>query len=232
MSDARHTRHTPECGADVAAYALGALEAHEVEQFRRHVESCVVCREELASLQNVVAALAMAAPQYPAPPGLKRRVMSGVREDVRLQARGRRPARSWNLGMPRAALAGGLALVVAAVTLGGVELSGGGSSTRVIQASVFGVPGSAQLRVSGSHGELVVQHLPPPPAGRIYEVWVKHGSAPPSPTSALFSVTADGSATVDVPGNLQGVKVMMVTQEPAGGSRVPTQPPVIVAQLT
>jgi hypothetical protein len=51
------------------------------------------------------------------------------------------------------------------------------------------------------------------------------------PTSALFSTTAAGSGTVDVPGNLHGVTLVMVTPEPAGGSKVPTHPPVLVAQL-
>ena len=95
-----------------------------------------------------------------------------------------------------------------------------------------GVPGSAQLRISGGRAELIVSRLPPPPAGRIYEVWVKRGRQSPAPTRALFSVTSSGAADVGVPGNLRGVNTIMVTQEPAGGSLVPTHPPVIVARLT
>jgi hypothetical protein len=71
-------------------------------------------------------------------------------------------------------------------------------------------------------------HLPPPPAGRIYEVWLRQGSTAPAPTSALFSVTANGAATVDVPGDLRGISQVLVTQEPAGASRVSTHRPVIV----
>jgi hypothetical protein len=78
----------------------------------------------------------------------------------------------------------------------------------------------------------VVARLPPPPAGRIYEVWLKRGSTSPAPTSALFSVTANGAAKVDVPGNLRGVSQILVTQEPDGGSRVSTQRALIVASLT
>ena len=89
----------------------------------------------------------------------------------------------------------------------------------------MGSPGEAQLRISHNQAELVVSHLPPPPAGRIYEVWLKRGSTSPAPTSALFSVTADGAATVDVPGDLHGVSQVLVTQEPAGGSRVSTHSP-------
>jgi hypothetical protein len=115
--------------------------------------------------------------------------------------------------------------------LGGVELSSGGSSVRVIRASVIGVPGSAQLRIAGGHAELIVSHLPPPPTGRIYEVWLKRGARAPSPTRALFSVTSSGAADVGVPADLNGVSAIMVTPEPAGGSLVPTHVPVIVARL-
>jgi len=77
-----------------------------------------------------------------------------------------------------------------------------------------------------------VSHLPPPPAGRIYEIWVKRGSRPPAPTRELFSVTAGGAAEVGVPGDVRGVSTIMVTEEPAGGSLVLTHVPVIVAQVT
>jgi hypothetical protein len=102
---------------------------------------------------------------------------------------------------------------------------------RVIQARVTGSPGTAEVRVAGGHAELIVRHLSPPPAGRIYEVWLKRAGQPPSPTSALFSVTTTGAGDVGVPGDLGGVSEVLVTQEPAGGSLVPTDAPVIVATL-
>ncbi len=40
-----------------------------------------------------------------------------------------------------------------------------------------------------------------------------------------------GCGDIGVPGDLRGVTAVMVTQEPAGGSRVPTRAPVIVARL-
>jgi hypothetical protein len=102
----------------------------------------------------------------------------------------------------------------------------------VIQASVTGVAGNAQLRIAGGHAELIVSHLPPPPPGRIYELWIKRGHHAPGSTQTLFSVTDSGAAEVGVPGNVRGISTIMVTQEPAGGSLVPTRAPVIVAQLT
>ena len=66
---------------------------------------------------------------------------------------------------------------------------------------------------------LVASDLPAPPSGRVYQVWLDKGGKAPEPTNALFSTRRDGSASVDVPGSLDGVKRVMVTDEPPGGSR-------------
>lgn len=230
-----------ECGADAAAYVLGALEPDEARAFHRHLESCAVCRDEVTVLQQVADALPMYAPQHAAPRGLRRRVLRAVQEQTESPPAGEAPHRRGrprprqSSGLLRVPAIAALAVVLAALAIaGGLELSSGGPSSvrsRTIQARVTGSSGSAELSLSGGHAELIVRHMQPPPAGRIYEVWLKRGQRPPSPTSALFSVTAGGAGAVDVPGSLRGVSAVMVTQEPAGGSRVPTSPPVIVAKL-
>lgn len=227
---------TSDCCGDTAAYLLGALEPAEAERFRRHAENCVVCRDELVSLRHVVDALPLSAPRHRVPRALRRRMMREVRSASALTAQTARRRRQFLLGpgrpVPRSVLAGALAAVVALAIVGGVELAGSGSGApRVIRASVTGVPGSAQLRISGGRAELVVSHLPPPPPGHIYEVWIKRGDRAPSPTDALFSVTDLGGADVGVPGSLDGVTAILVTPEPAGGSLAPTHTPVIVARL-
>jgi anti-sigma-K factor RskA len=150
-------------------------------------------------------------------------------EAERADRRGRKPLR---LPTRAIALAGGFAAACAALVLAFVAIPHGHETPRVVSARVMGSPGAAQLRVSHNHAELVVWHLPPPPAGRIYEVWLRRGSTAPAPTSALFSVTSGGAAKVDVPGDLRGVSQVLVTQEPAGGSRVSRHRPVIVASFT
>jgi hypothetical protein len=87
------------------------------------------------------------------------------------------------------------------------------------------------VRVTNGRAELIVERLPPPPAGHVYEVWLQHGSAAPTPTPTLFSVTRAGAADVGVAGSLRDVSHVLVTPEPAGGSLVPTHAPVIVARL-
>jgi anti-sigma factor RsiW len=65
-----------ECGDDAAAYALGALEGDERERFERHLESCVVCSDELAVFQQVVELLLISVPERRASRGLRRRLMA------------------------------------------------------------------------------------------------------------------------------------------------------------
>ena len=190
-----------DCGSEAAAYALGALEPDEAHAFEAHIESCAVCRDEVAAFVAAADALPLAAPQHPVPPALRRRVMREVAQQSRRSAA--RPSAGWLAsltGAPRRAAAGlAVAVAVGALVLG-ISLAGGGSATRVIKAGV----GSAELQISGSRGQLVVAHLPRPGAGRIYELWIQRGSSAPSP-STLFSVAANGRADIGVPESLHGV---------------------------
>ena len=126
------------------------------------------------------------------------------------------------------ALASAAAVALAVAIIG---LGGNGSAGRLIQAQVLGISGSAQLRVSAGHGELIVRRLTAPPRGHVYEVWVKAPSSAPVPASVLFSVNSSGNADVGLPRSLRGISKVMVTPEPDGGSPAPTHSPVIVASL-
>ena len=213
-----------DCGMDAAAYVLGALEPDELEAFRKHLATCAICRDEVGAFQEVADALPLLAPPQPVPQALKRRVMAGVRAEPRAGAeptRRRFRLPDFALAIPSPVLAASaLVLVVVVAAIAVVALGSGAGSTHTFSASVVG-PGSAKLKVTGSRGELVVHGMPAPPGNDVYEVWLKRGGQPPSPTSALFSVTSEGSGSVDVPGNLNGVDQVLVTPEPAGGARRP-----------
>jgi anti-sigma-K factor RskA len=223
------------CGDDVAAYALGALDEVEAEVFRRHLDTCAICRDELAAFGQVVDLLPASVAPQGASPALRRRTMRAVRREAASQAGTvrRGATRPWAL-LPRPALALGAAVALAVVVVAGVRLSGSSSPsarTHVIDAQVTGVRGTAQLRLTGDRAELIVRHFKAPPAGQIYEVWLQRRTRL-VPTNALFGVTAAGDGDVDVPGDLHGVSAVMVTPEPAGGTSVPTHAPVIRAVLT
>jgi hypothetical protein len=182
-----------------------------------------------------VGVLSIGVAEYSPSSGVRRRVLRTMGEEPRRVLEltpGRPPRRSaCRVGLPRPVLVLGAFLAVVAVGIGGVLLSSNPPSTRLIQARVVDSPGRAQLRVTGAHVSLIVNRLPPPPAGLVYEVWLQRSRAAPSPTSALVSVSTAGAADVEVPGDLAGVGQVTVTQEPAGGSRVPTHAPVILARL-
>lgn len=217
------------CGDDAAAYVLGALEPSEVESFRRHLADCAACQKEVAEFEQTTGALPDASLQLEVPKELRRRVLAEVRATPKAAAHSG-PARAWTVRSwrPLIAWGGAFAVVVVAVIVAVAISSGGSGGTRVIQASA----GSAELRIAGGRGDLIVHRLPQLPAGRIYEMWVQRGSAQPTPTGTLFGVTSSGTASVGVPGSLSGVSAVMVTQEPAGGTPAPTTAPVIVAPVT
>lgn len=230
MSDREAMSETRDCGGDAAAYVLGALDPAEADAFRQHLEQCAVCRDEVDALGGVVRALPMAAPQVQPPRRLRRRVLRAVRDEPKLAAAPR--PRTLRLPAPQAVLAALVAAVaVAGAVVGGVELSTGETGGRVIHGQVSGISGSAELRLTDGHGELIVRHLTPPPPRHVYEVWLKAPGANPVPANVLFTVNTAGRADVSLPAELHGVSQVMVTPEPSGGSPIPTHSPVIVASL-
>lgn len=236
------------CG-DAAAYALGALEDREARAFEAHLERCAACREELARLRRVTDVLPLSAPVYAAPPALRRRVLTQVRSEAASHGRGkpvklersemqpgergsvatvrRVHAGSWRRrGIPAAALA--LAACVAAVIVLAAGSGTGANPTHVYPATV----GDAKVYLSQSRAELAVLHLAPAPRGRTYEVWLERRRGAYVPAGVLFGVSAAGGAEVRLPGHLRGVRAVLVSQEPAGGSPQPTSAPVIVTPLS
>jgi anti-sigma-K factor RskA len=204
----------------LGAWLLGALPEDEADGFRRHLEECAVCQEDAAVLQPAVDALPASVEPRTPPPALKERIMAVVEAEApqpEPERARRKERRSWFGGFSwRPALAIGLA----ALALGFVGAQALQSDTETITAQVSG-GGSAQLVVDDGHGRLEAEDLPAPPSGRVYQVWLDKGGKAPEPTNALFS-TRNGHAAVDVPGSLDGVKRVMVTDEPPGGSDTPS----------
>jgi anti-sigma-K factor RskA len=235
-------RHECERSAiDASPYVLGALDEHELESYREHLDECAECAAEVAALQAVADSLALGVAPVQTPDGLRARLMTVVNGEAELlRAAGHeadRPARArprWRVRL-QPALAVSAALV-AGLLIGALAIDNGSSPrtrTQTIEAAVTtpGYHATAALRKAGSHVELVVTGMPAPPPGRIYEVWLERGTQAPQPTDVLFSVTSLGSGSVGVPGDLSAVSKVLVTDEPLGGSLAPTRPPVIVASV-
>jgi anti-sigma-K factor RskA len=224
-----------ERGIDAGAWALGALDEHEARSYEQHLSGCAACAAEVARLRTGVDALPLAADQIAPPAALKSRIMSVVESEAQLlraagpdadrpPARERRRRRWFLRPLPAAGLA---AATLAVGVAGGVLLSG--EPTRTVQARVAMAGAAATIHISGDRARLEVRGMRNPPAGHVYEVWVKRGNGAPEPAGALFTVM-HGHGDVDV-GSVKGVSLIMVTDEPRGGSVVPTGRPVVTAPV-
>jgi anti-sigma-K factor RskA len=102
-----------------------------------------------------------------------------------------------------------------------------------IQVSLTGTgtaPGATgRAAFNGARGMVVsTERLPALPPGRVYQLWVIAGAAPPvgagvfSVTNGAATVTATLPATFAAPSGTP--LTIAVTQEPAGGSQTPTMP--------
>lgn len=230
MTDEHQMSESPECG-DAAAYVLGALDPQESDAFRAHLEQCAICRDEVKEFGVVMETLPTAVSQRHVSRSMRRRLMREVRRESRVASRQTRG--SWwpvALGRRSWAAAGAFSSVAVAAVITVLAVGSGGGAN-VIQAQVNGIAGTAQVKLTNGHAELVVRHLTPPGHRHVYEVWLKSGNSAPVPASVLFGVSSDGNADVGLPGKLHGVSTVMVTSEPLGGTKAPTHNPVIVANL-
>ncbi len=243
------------CG-DAALYLLGLLDERHSRMFVEHARTCALCSDDLAALAPAVEHLPTTVRQVPAPAHAKRQVMAVVRSEAAQRATrsssrasqratqsARSSSRARGMARRRFALRPALALAGAGLLAAGVAIGalstpfGGGpapagSSARVMSADVTLAGASAALHQSGGHTWLTVADMPEPSSGHVYEVWLKRpGHAEPQPTDSLFAPTSSGTATVAVPDS-GGASEVLVTQEPAGGTQLPTASPVIVAHLS
>jgi anti-sigma factor RsiW len=229
---------------DASAYLLGALEGEERAAFRAHLDECAACQREVAELRAVTDTLPLAAPPAAPPAALKSAVMAEVRAQAQLlraaeePVRARRrsgPARArWPLRRPLRPIGGALAALtlLGAGVVVGLSVSGGGShSARTIQAQVRAPSASARVELSGGRAKLVMTRLAPPPAGHVYEVWLQGSAGTPKPVATFYAVATPAPTTEDIHGGLAGVRHILVTVEPAPGSRAPTSVPIIDARL-
>src|SRR4051812_6517054 len=220
------------------AWVLGALSDEEAYGFQAHLEVCASCRDEVGRLRVAADALPLAAPPVSPPPELKTRLMAIVEAEASTAAP--KPARSpwWErmqglmMRPSFAAAAAALLLVVGGVT--GFAVRGGDDSlSRVVPMTADGVKArGAQARlVQTDQGvEVRVDDMPAPPPGRVYQVWLQRDGDAPTP-DAVFTAARDGRGSVAVLGRTSGTDTVLVTDEPLGGSSVPSRQPVLRGRL-
>lgn len=217
-----------EYAENVGAYALGALPELDAQVFERHLMGCEECQEELQRLNEAVEALPRSVAPHEPPSSLKASLMEAVHTEAKPAPR--RPRR--RLALPQLRPAIGWAAAACVIALGvGYSLSelgddGGGARTLSAEVDEQRLPGaSGRLSVSDEGSVLEVAGMPDAGRGRVYEVWVERdGEVEPA---SIFDVDANGNGAAGLPDALDDVDAVMVTRELRGGSKTPTETPVI-----
>ncbi len=222
---------------ELAAYALGALDQHEGEEVRRHLEECEACRAHLRWLRPAVDLLPRTVEQLEPPRRLRERLMATARAEAgeagqrRVKAPQPSRWRDWGALLWRPATAVAAAALIVAGAAGGYLLRQPDDSSSVVTAR----PSSAAPSVVGTlerqdgSAILTMSRLPALPAKDVYEVWVQRGNR--LEPSSLFVPRRDHTGEAAVPGPLEGADAVLVTREPRGGSRQPTSQPLLRAEL-
>jgi Anti-sigma-K factor rskA len=157
---------------------------------------------------------------------MRSRILAAVRGEAEIFAS--EPYRPDRIAFsPRRRLVHALALLAAAALGALAMLIALESGRHDVRRSISAAGPKAALHRVGSRAQLIVSGMSEPPPGRVYELWTQRAGAAPRPTDALFTVTSTGMGTVEVPGGLRGVSAVMVTNEPRGGSAVPTSPAIL-----
>jgi anti-sigma-K factor RskA len=220
MSGTDHTSWSE----DLAAYMLGALTPDEAAGFERHLEGCEHCQAELRWLEPAVHSLPEAAVRQQPSPQLRENLMAEVRADAR-RAQGnerteeRRGFFSAWLLKPAMGLAV-LALLVAGIVGYEVGKDGGegGGPTTIERKLDNGI--AVTMVQDGDRGTLQLSNLPEVPSDKVLEAWVeREGEVEAVP--ALLVPDRNGQAEATI-ADMTGVEIVMVTEEPRGGSEAPT----------
>jgi anti-sigma-K factor RskA len=221
MNGSDHTRWSE----DLAAYMLGALEPGEAAEFERHLEGCEHCQAEMRWFEPAVQTLPESVERQEPPRSLRENLMAEVRADVR-PTKELRPRWSWSW-RPAVAVA---AVVLAIAAVAGYEVGRGGGGEEGASTIVSREHGVVVKMVrEGGGGTLRLANVQQLPPGKVLEAWVRReGTVEPVP--ALFVPDREGRASTTI-ADISGVDTVMVTEEPQGGSKEPTSPPIVTMSV-
>ena len=233
-------------GEWAALAALGALDGADQVRFETHLaHGCRICEERLRELSETVAALPLALPDVPVPPGLRARVLARAIGEDRFGAPRRARARvlPWVGALAAAGIVGALAwglldtrtdLERQRVSIARLQqdLAGQQALTALVSgtdtsvSALHGLPGAERAEgfivwsPERKRGYLVVHNLPALAPGRQYQLWVGGGPRP-APAGA-FDVDSLGHAALVVTVDVPRPDGFTVTVELVGGAAAPS----------
>lgn len=237
---------------NLAAYALGALDADEIPELESHLAGCQDCWNELADYQSVTMGLLQSLPLQVPPSGLRRRLMSKLPSH-----RKRIPVRFPQFSVKQ------IATVLVVLVLLGLNLyssmqiralqeqqvvlaqqlsSGQAAIAMLAYPDTQVLPVNADLqKLTGSllvdkdldTAVLVLWGLPRVEAGKTYQVWLIDETGARTSAGLFDRVNGQGYTTVTIqsPVPIGQFVGLGVTVEPSGGSAGPTGPRVLAVNL-
>lgn len=242
-----------------AAYALGALDAPEREEFESLLARSGEAQQDVAELREVVSLLAYAAPPVTPPASLRARVLSNA-ERIRPLSSAHSAPNAGVLGRrvvylllaasivgmvvvgerylrerdARAALATTADSLRRALASRDVMINALlAPEVTTLKLSATDRPPTARMYWNRTTGQVILAafQLPPARAGRTYQLWgIAKGAAPVSLGTFNTLPTGEGRHVAVAPAGLT-ISVGAVTEEPAGGSLRPTSTPFLVGQV-
>lgn len=240
---------------NLAAYALGALDADEIPALESHLDGCQDCQAELADYQALATGLLSSVPPQAPPSGLRRKLAAQLPSQ-----RGRTPNLFANL-FAQFSL-GQTAIVVIVVILLGINIYSSfqirelqrqqtalaerlsndqtalsmlaypSTQSRVVNPDVQNLAGSMLVDKEKRIAVLVLWNLPPLEAGQAYQAWLIDAEGN-RVSGGLFAPDGQRYTTITVraPAPIGEFKGLGVTVEPSGGSEVPTGPRILTVDF-
>ena len=243
MADLHRDTHVLDL---LPAYAIGSLDADELERVEEHLLSCWICRDESRAFQAVADELSLAVPVAAPSPDLRDRLLQRVRstrpkeQEKALQPVSRRPF--WDRLLPVWGLASLFLILGLAASsfilwqrINNLEFATAPGGMRAVPLRATGAAphatGFVLISVDGDSGALVVDGLPPLGETQQYQLWlIREGQRT---SGAVFSTDerSYGGTRIRAPLSLLDYSAVDVTIEPAGGSSQPTGKPVLAGLL-
>ena len=225
----------------LAAYALGALDADDVSALEAHLQTCDSCRAELAEYRPISDGLLAALPPRPPSAELRKRLQSRL---TSAQGRKQQPRFTWSFG--RLALGGALILLLAMNVFSFLQMRSiqnqqaslqkqlktnqfalsmlAYPSTQAIPIYADNLSGSVLVDRGRNTVALVMWHLPELPNDQTYQAWLiePNGQRVSAGTFLPQENTSYTTQPIYTKQNLSDFVGVGVTIEPAGGSEQPT----------
>ncbi len=227
---------------ELAAYAVDALDPAEVSGLEAHLRTCKICQADLGAYRRVSSGLLSAVPPVYPRPAVRQLLQRRLTHQTQ-------PARSaWRWSPWQLASAGALALIIVLGIVSSLQLRSllesqaelrSRSDSQQIAVAMLAYPstqsiGFAQNGISGSllvdkqRGLIAVfaWHLPVPPAGKTYQMWLIDPQGHRTSGGLLAYETGYPfvTAVITSPSPLSNFNGLGVTVEPLGGSPAPTGP--------